>query len=147
MLESVLQRLVGIALAVLVMNALWAGILPSRSGQAVAALGVLIASVVIVTVWTSPRIRSIVAANPPGFLSRPIRAFAMVSPFLLPALVLRTAPVFAFWRFDGRSALLVAWLLSIVLAIAFEPDWQQSEQRPIAQDTLVRFWLSFVRML
>jgi len=117
MLESVLQRLVGIALAVLVMNALWAGILPSRSGQAVAALGVLIASVVIVTVWTSPRIRSIVAANPPGFLSRPIRAFAIVAPFLLPALVLRTAPVFAFWRFDGRSALLLAWLLSIVLAI------------------------------
>ena len=151
MLESVLQRLVGIALAVLVMNALWAGILPSRSGQAVAALGVLIASVVIVTVWTSPRIRSIVAANPPGFLSRPIRAFAIVAPFLLPALVLRTAPVFAFWRFDGRSALLVAWLLSIVLAIAFEPDWQQSEQRPIAKALLGAFvfasaglWLAIV---
>ena len=137
--RSVLQRLTGIAVAVVVANALWAATLPSRSGQVIAAFGVLIASVVVVAVWSSPRIRSIVIAHPPQFVTHRLRALAVVAPFVLPAFFVRTAPVVAFWRFDGRSALLVAWLISIVVSIAFESDRAEDAARPTAKFLLVIF--------
>jgi hypothetical protein len=60
-------------------------------------------------------------------------------------------PLLAFWRFDGRSALLVAWLISIVFAIAFEARHPESANRPTARWLLVLFlifsaglWLAIV---
>jgi len=129
MLDSVLQRLVGVTIAVLAGTALWAAVLPNKSGQIVAAVGALIAFVAIVAVWASQRIRLAVLAAPPEFLTHRLRALAVAAPFVLPAFFLRTVPVIAFWRFDGRSALLVAWLISIVLAMAFEHDRPERESR------------------
>ncbi len=151
MLQSASERLVGVAVAVLVANLLWVGILPSRSGQLVAALGASIALAVIVGWWRSQAIRDSILANPPGFVSQPGRPLAVVAPFVLPAFVLHAVPVLAFWRLDGRSVLLVAWLISIVLAIAFEPDRSEAASRPAVRVLLVLFlffsagvWLAIV---
>ena len=141
MLQPVLQRLIGITSAVLVANALWAAILPTTSGQIVATAGALIAFAVLVAVCLSDRARGMVLASPPAFLTDRVRAFAVVVPFILPGLVLRTAPVLAFWRFDGRSALLVAWLISIAVAIAFESDAPAVAKRPFAKLLLILFLL------
>lgn len=151
MLDSVLQRLIGVAIAVLVANALWVAILPSRSGQIVAAFGALIAAVTIVAVWKSERTRTAVLATPPGFVIHRMGALAVVAPFILPLFFLHIVPVLAFWRFDGRSALLVAWLISILIAISFEPDRPESANRSTARWLLVLFlvfsagvWLAIV---
>jgi len=151
MLESVLQRLIRIAVAVLVVNALWAAVLPSRSGQVVAALGVLIASGSLLAIWASQPIRNAILASPPGFVTHRLGPVAAVAPFVLPLFFLRTVPLLAFWRFDGRSALLVAWLISIVSAIAFERDRPESSSRSTARWLLVLFlifsaglWLAIV---
>jgi hypothetical protein len=151
MLQPVLQRLIGVTSAVLLANALWAAILPSTSGRIVGAGGALIALLVLVAVWLSDKARSMVLANPPGFLTDRLRALAVVVPFVLPGLFLRTVPVLAFWRFDGRSALLVAWLISIVVAITFESDDAGAARRPSAKFLLVLFlifssglWLAMV---
>lgn len=146
-----MQRLISVAVAVLALNGLWVGILPSRSGQFVAACGVLIAVVAIVALWRSQPIRTAVLANPPGFLRDRRRVLAIVAPFVLPVFVLHTVPVFAFWRFDGRSALLVAWLVSIVLAVSFERDRTPSTNQAVTTALLILFllvsaglWLSIV---
>ena len=151
MLDSVLQRLIGVAIAVLVANALWVGILPSRSGQIVAALGAVIAAIIIVAVWRSERTRTAVLASPPGLVIHRMGALAVVAPFVLPLFFLHTVPVLAFWRFDGRSALLVAWLISIVVAISLEPERPESASRSTARCLLVLFlvfsagvWLAIV---
>ena len=151
MLESVLQRLIRITVAVLVANALWAAVLPSRSGQVVAAFGILIASVVLVAVWASQRTRAALLASPPGFVTHRIGALAVVAPFVLPLFFLHSVPLLAFWRFDGRSALLVAWLMSIVVAISFERHRPESPSRPTEHWLLVLFlifsagvWLAIV---
>jgi hypothetical protein len=141
MLDSVLQRLIGVAIAVLVANALWAAILPNRSGQIVAAVGALIAVVAILAVWVSQPIRAEVLAGPPEFLTHRLGVVAVVAPFVLPAFFLHTVPVFAFWRFDGRSALLAAWLTSIVFAIAFERDRPEPESRPSTRFLVAVFLL------
>ena len=151
MRESVLQRLITVAITVLVANVLWAGILRSTSGQVVAAFGALIAFVVIVAVCGSQRIRTAVLASPPEFLTHRLRTLAVLAPFLLPVFFLDTVPVIAFWRFDGRSALLAAWLISIVLAMAFEHERPDPESQPGARFLLTAFvlfsaglWLAIV---
>ena len=141
MTDSVLRRLIGVALAILLSNALWAAMLPSRSGRIIAVLGSLIALLAIGAVWASKRIRTAILASPPGFLAYRARALAVIAPFVLPALVRHTVPVLAFWRFDGRSALLVAWLISIVVAMAFEHERPERTSRSTATFLLAAFVL------
>ena len=141
MREPILRRLTAVTFAVFAFNALWAGILHSRSGRITAAVGSLIALLVIVAVWGSQRVRAAILASSPGFLADRVRAVAIVIPFVLPAFVLHTVPVVAFWRFDGRSALLLAWLMSIVTAIFFEGDRADPANRPTMKWLLTAFLL------
>ena len=48
------------------------------------------------------------------------RIAIVLAVFFLPVLVQQRMPVVAFWRFDGRSALLIAWLLALTVAIVSE---------------------------
>lgn len=141
MIESVFLRLITTAAAVLVFNALWAAILHSQSGRISGIFGSLITVVGIVSLCASQRLRTSVLANPPEFLAHRSRILAIVAPFALPAFFLHAAPVLGFWRFDGRSALLVAWLVSIALAIGFEVGRAAADKAPIKTFLTVAFLL------
>jgi hypothetical protein len=124
-----LQRFILLCLSVSCANALWAWILPSPSGKLAGVAGALIAAGFALFAAASPRNRNRLTANPPAVLDDGTRIVAVLGPFVLPALVLHAQPVLAFWRFDGRTALLVAWLISITIAITFEHRRGARERR------------------
>jgi hypothetical protein len=116
---AALSRLAALCAAVLVANAFWAIALPSLSGRIAGAFGALVAALTLVCLAFLPRFRARLVEDPPEF-ARGKAMFLLGAPFLLPALVIGRAPTFAFWRLDGRSALLLAWLASTAVAVYFE---------------------------
>jgi hypothetical protein len=95
-------------------------VLPRLSGRIAGALGALAAALTLACLSSLPRFRARLAEDPPAFARRGQAVFWLAAPFLLRALVIGRAPTCAFWRLDGRSALLLAWLASTALAIYFE---------------------------
>ena len=114
--------------AALVLNALWAATLPSASGRLVGAAGAGFAALLLLLLYGWPSLRNRVIANPPAFFTwRPALPLVLIA-FVTPLLFLRAAPVFAFWRFDARSALLLAWLALTAIALALESRRPAAEQ-------------------
>jgi hypothetical protein len=95
-------------------------ILPSASGRIVGAVGAAIPAALVFAVAAFPNVRNRLLASPPAVLQHRAAIIGVIVPFLLPSFFLYAAPVLAFWRFDGRAALLVAWLVAITLAITLE---------------------------
>lgn len=117
---SLLQRLIVLCLATLCVNAFWANVLPNGSGRIVGAFGALVAAALVMAIGIFPGVRARLVANPPALLERRATIVLVLALFLVPGLFLRAVPVLGFWRFDGRAALLVAWLGAITLAIMLE---------------------------
>jgi hypothetical protein len=130
-----LQRFILLCLSVSFANALWAWILPNASGKLAAVAGAVLAGGVAALGAASPGMRRRLMSNPPAVLDDRKGIVAVLVPFLLPALVLRAQPVLAFWRFDGRAALLAGWLIAITVAITFE------HRRAGGADRRVTKWL------
>jgi hypothetical protein len=117
---TALSRLIVLTFSIFCLNTFWAVVLPHMSGRIVAALGALISTSLLLAVGISSGARQRVLMNPPAILERPATMLFGLAPFLLPAMFLRSAPVIGFWRFDGRAALVIAWLTAITLAIVLE---------------------------
>lgn len=119
-LPALLSRFTAVCVAALCANAFWAAILPNASGRLAGAAGALIAAALGFSSWAVPTFRDRLLAGSPAFLHRRSRIAAVLLPFLIPGLFLWSTPVLAFWRFDGRAALLVAWLVALTIAITLE---------------------------
>lgn len=115
--------------AALALNALSAITLPSASAKIVAAIGVVISASVLLAVHAWPAARLRLRSNPPAFFVWPGSMTLVCVAFLVPALFFRAAPVLGFWRFDGRAALLVAWLVLTAVALVLESRRGNAEQR------------------
>ena len=103
--------------------------LPSASGKIVGAFGVAISAIPLILVGVSPWVRARLLMDPPALLQRWETIAIALIPFLGPAAVVHSSPAFGFWRVDGRSALLIAWLMSVTLAIVFEHQRQGARNR------------------
>ncbi len=148
---ALLPRFIGLCLAVLCANILWAVVLPTTQGRIVGAIGAAVAAALVIAVTGFPTVRARLLASPPAFLTHRATIICVIVLFLLPGLFLHGGPVLAFWRFDGRAALLVAWLVAIALATALEHWRGISADRRTAICLLVLFivfssglWLSVV---
>jgi len=136
-----LQRLTAVCLLTFCANALWAFVLPGRSGRAAAAVGALIAATLALAIFASAAVRRRLQQSPPAFLESLATVAGVLVPFALPVFFLRFAPTLAFWRLDGRSALLIGWLLAITWAIWCERRLNRQTDRPAAGLLLALFIL------
>ena len=148
---ALLPRFVSLCLGVLCANILWAVVLPTPPGRIVGAIGAAVAAALVIAVTGFPTVRARLLANPPAFLTHRATIICAIVLFLSPGLFLNGGPVLAYWRFDGRAALLVAWLVAITLAIALEHRRGMNMDRPTAICLLALFimfssgvWLSVV---
>jgi hypothetical protein len=135
--SALLQRFIVLCLATLCANVFCAITLPHASGRIVGAVGASIAAALLFGVGAFPDVRNRLLASPPALLERRATLLIVLVPFLLPGLFLHVAPVLGFWRFDGRAALLVAWLAVVIVAIILE-----HRRGPNADRRTVRWLLS-----
>jgi hypothetical protein len=113
-------------LVALGLNLFWAVTLPTASGRIVATFGVFVAAALLLAVFVSRDVRYRVVST--AFFEWPLSLPLVSIAFLTPVLFLRAVPVFAFWRLDGRAALLVAWLGLTAVALALESRRPDAEQ-------------------
>ncbi|HEY1461466.1 MAG TPA: hypothetical protein VGH59_15580, partial [Casimicrobiaceae bacterium] len=89
-------------LGAFVLNALWIAFLPTTSGKAVATCGAAVSLLLLV--------RSVRSAG-----HRPAAGNVALLCFLLPLLSFARGVKLAFWRVDGRSCLIIGWLLCLTV--------------------------------
>src|SRR6185295_9265925 len=118
--DRALPRFIWLCLAILSINAIWALILPNMSGRFIAVVGVMIPAVFLIATLSTRGARRWFAAHPPSLLSRRSMMTLTLALFLTPALFVRSPLVLAFWRLDGRAALLLAWVSVVSLALVAE---------------------------
>jgi hypothetical protein len=139
--SALLQRFIVLCLATLGANAFWAVILPNASGKIVGVVGAAIAAALVLAVGAFPDVRNRLLESPPAMLEQRATILFVLVPFLMPGLFLHAAPVLGFWRFDGRAALLVAWLAAVTVAITLE------HRRGRSADRRTVIWLLSLFML
>ena len=113
-------RFLATALVALGLNGVWAVTLPTASGRIVAGFGVLVSALFLLAVFASRTVRQRLTSNPPAFFRYRVSLPLVSIAFLTPILFVRAAPVFGVWRFDARTALLVAWLGLTAVALVLE---------------------------
>ena len=119
-LPVLVSRFTAVCVAAFCANAVWAAILPNASGRVAGAAGAVIAAALGFSGRAVPAFRDRLVTGPPAFLQRRSTIAAVLLPFLIPGLFLWSTPLLAFWRFDSRAALLVAWLMALTIAITLE---------------------------
>ena len=91
------------------------------------------AAAVFIAVYTSQRLRNSLVVNPPAIVTRRVALPLITVAFVAPLVFLRWTPTFAFWHFDGRAALLSAWLLVTTVALVLE-----YRRADVPNDTAIR---------